>query len=184
MIDHDLISELIRYICAMSRRHTENHIGQNISRIRELRRIKQSTLATALNMSQQAVSMMEKKANIDDDLLARVAQALEVKPERVRNFDDDLFLNFFNGMGQPQETTDSKIVPFHTIQVLNRLIEALDENKRLYERLLEAEKSKTAWLEKLFANTELLNNGTYFPHKDNESEDMKENIPYLGLQLA
>ena len=168
----------------MNRRNIENHIGQNISRIRELRGMKQSTLAMSLTMSQQAVSMMEKKANIDDDLLERVAQALEVRPESIRNFDDDAFWNFVSGIGQPQATVDRKIVPFHTIQILNRLIEVLDENKRLYERLLEAEKLKTAWMEKIFANSELSNTSTYFRHKDNESEDMKENIPYQRLQLA
>jgi len=37
---------------------TKNHIGRKISRIRELRDMKQEALAQAVGMSQQAISMI------------------------------------------------------------------------------------------------------------------------------
>lgn len=52
------------------------HIGRNISRIRELRQMKQEALAIALGMSQQTVSHMENSETIDEDKLQKVAEAL------------------------------------------------------------------------------------------------------------
>ena len=43
---------------------TKNHIGRKISRIRELRGMKQEALAAALGVSQQAVSTIENSENI------------------------------------------------------------------------------------------------------------------------
>ena len=45
------------------------HIGRKISRIRELRGIKQETLAQELGVSQQAVSKLEQSEAVDDDKL-------------------------------------------------------------------------------------------------------------------
>jgi transcriptional regulator with XRE-family HTH domain len=41
------------------------HIGRKISKIRELKGMKQETLALELGISQQAVSKMEQSADVD-----------------------------------------------------------------------------------------------------------------------
>ncbi|GAA6773402.1 hypothetical protein AAGS39_41630 [Flavobacterium sp. CGRL2] len=42
------------------------HIGRNISRIRELKDMKQEALAQALGISQQAVSAIENSETVDE----------------------------------------------------------------------------------------------------------------------
>ena len=54
------------------------HIGRKISRIRELRGMKQETLAEELGISQQSVSQMEQNENLEDEKLDKVAKALGV----------------------------------------------------------------------------------------------------------
>lgn len=50
-----------------------NHIGRKIARIRELRGMKQETLAEELGISQQSVSHLEQSETLEDDKLERVA---------------------------------------------------------------------------------------------------------------
>jgi transcriptional regulator with XRE-family HTH domain len=72
------------------------HIGRKIERIRELRGMKQDTLATALGITQQAVSKMEASENVDDERLQKVATALGVTPDAIRNFNEDAIFNNIN----------------------------------------------------------------------------------------
>lgn len=119
---------------------TKNHIGRKISRIRELRNMKQEALAQAMGTNQQAISIMENSETIDEEKLAEVAKALGVTPEAIKNFSEEAVINYFNNF------TDNKgpIYTGHhcTFNPLDKLVEAYEENKRLYERLLEAEKKK------------------------------------------
>lgn len=116
---------------------TKNHIGRKISRIRELRDMKQEALAQAMGTNQQAISMMENSETIDDEKLIEVARALGVSVEAIKNFSEEGVINYFNTF------TDNSAGTFNnhcTFNPLDKLIEAYEENKKLYERLLEAEK--------------------------------------------
>ena len=62
---------------------TKNHIGRKISRIRELRDMKQDALAQAMGTSQQSISILENSETIDEDKLVEVAKALGVTPEAI-----------------------------------------------------------------------------------------------------
>ncbi|KOP35666.1 MULTISPECIES: helix-turn-helix domain-containing protein, partial [unclassified Flavobacterium] len=53
-----------------------NHIGRKISRIRELRDMKQEALAQALGTNQQAISIIENSETIDDEKLQAIAEIL------------------------------------------------------------------------------------------------------------
>jgi len=53
---------------------TNHHIGKKIARIRELRGMKQETLAEELGISQQSVSNMEQSESLDTEKLERVAK--------------------------------------------------------------------------------------------------------------
>lgn len=63
-----------------------NHIGRKISRIRELRDMKQEALAQALGTNQQAISAIENSGTIDEDKLVEVAKALGVTVEAIKKF--------------------------------------------------------------------------------------------------
>ncbi|MBL1408428.1 helix-turn-helix domain-containing protein [Sphingobacterium faecale] len=128
----------------------ENKIGSKISRLRELRGMKQEALATALGVSQQTVSNMERSAEIEEDLLAQVSQVLGVTPDAIRNFDEEAVFNIINTFNDNSSNNGAwSTQPTFTFNPIEKLLEAHEENKKLYERLLEAEKSKVELLERL-----------------------------------
>jgi len=129
-----------------------NHIGRKISRIRELRDMKQEALAQALGTNQQAISAIENSETIDEEKLIEVAKALGVTVEAIKNFSEEGVINYFNTF---TDTKDSQMNFGNgngnncTFNPLDKLMEAVEENKNLYERLLQAEKDKIEYLEKL-----------------------------------
>ena len=113
------------------------HIGRNISRIRELRGMKQEALAIAIGVSQQTISNIEASETVEEDKLELIAKELGVTAEAIKNFSEEGVINYFNNF------TDNSAGTFNnhcTFNPLDKLIEAYEENKKLYERLLEAEK--------------------------------------------
>ncbi|PVX46758.1 DNA-binding XRE family transcriptional regulator [Flavobacterium sp. 103] len=130
-----------------------NHIGRKISRIRELKDMKQEALAQALGTNQQAVSIMENSETIEEEKLMEVAKALGVSVEAIKNFTEEGVFNYFNTFTE-NDFSNSQGANFGnnntcTFNPLDKLMESVDENKRLYERLLQSEKDKIEYLEKL-----------------------------------
>ena len=80
----------------MSTLSRPKHIGRNISRIRELRDMKQEALAQALGTNQQAISAMENSETIDEEKLTAVAKALGVTAEGIKNYSDENILSIIN----------------------------------------------------------------------------------------
>jgi len=131
----------------MSTATKTSHIGRKISRIRELRGMKQEALAAELGISQQSVSSLEQSEHIEDEKLEKVAKVLGVSKEAIENFSEEGIFNYFsnfydNSTGQVYNNNC-------TFNPLDKLLESVEENKKLYERLLKAEKEKIAYLEKL-----------------------------------
>ena len=124
-----------------------NHIGRKIARIRELRGMKQETLAEELGMSQQNVSHLEQSETIEEEKLEKVAKALGVTKEGVENFSEEAILNI---IGNTYNVDNSSAVNYGCIiNPIEKLFQAYEENKKLYERLIQAEKDKVVYLEKL-----------------------------------
>ncbi|MFD1603753.1 helix-turn-helix domain-containing protein [Flavobacterium artemisiae] len=130
-----------------------NHIGRKISRIRELRDMKQEALAQALGITQQTISNIENSETIDEDRLAEVAKALGVTVESIKNFFEESVINYFNNIYDNDFSHSIGAVPINpnncSFNPLDKMMEMVEENKKLYERLLESEKEKIAYLEKL-----------------------------------
>jgi transcriptional regulator with XRE-family HTH domain len=118
------------------------HIGRNISRIRELREMKQEALATAIGVSQQTISNIENSETVEDDKLQEIAKALGVSPEAIKNFSEEGVINYFANFYDSSVNNGS-------IHASNCTFNPLDKVVELYERLVQAEKDKTAYLEKL-----------------------------------
>ncbi|MEN2488449.1 helix-turn-helix transcriptional regulator [Flavobacterium sp. B11] len=137
----------------MSTLSKPSHIGRKISRIRELRDMKQEALAQALGISQQAVSNIENSENVDDERLIDVAKALGVTVEAIKNFSEESVFNYFNTFNDTNNTGAFNFGTNNcTFNPLDKLIEAYEENKKLYERLVQAEKDKVEYLEKILKN--------------------------------
>jgi transcriptional regulator with XRE-family HTH domain len=122
------------------------HIGRKIARIRELRGMKQETLAEELGISQQSVSHIEQSESLEDAKLESVAKVLGVTKEGIENFSEEAI---FNIIGNTYHDQSSSLNYNCTFNPLDKLVEAYEENKKLYERLVQAEKDKVAYLEKL-----------------------------------
>ncbi|QSB27100.1 helix-turn-helix domain-containing protein [Flavobacterium sp. CLA17] len=121
----------------MSTATKPNHIGRKISRIRELKDMKQEALAQALGTNQQAVSIIENSETIDEEKLIEVAKALGVTVEAIKNFSEEAVFNYFNNF-YDNEINGSVVAP----QSNHCNFNPLDKVVELYERLVQAEKEK------------------------------------------
>ena len=133
----------------MSTATKTSHIGRKISRIRELRGMKQEALAAELGISQQSVSSLEQSEQIEDEKLEKVAKILGVSKEAIENFSEEAIVNYFNTFNNTVSSSNFGHHNTCTFNPLDKLVDSYEENKKLYERLLEAEKEKVAYLEKL-----------------------------------
>jgi transcriptional regulator with XRE-family HTH domain len=113
-------------------------LGKKIKRIRELKGIKQEALASKLGISQQTISLLEQSDKIDEERLAQVAKALDVSVEAIKNFNEDAAINnfnynTFNDSSSLNSGNENNLCTFNPIE---KLIDVMEENKQLYERLL------------------------------------------------
>lgn len=123
------------------------HHGRNIKRIREIQGIKQEALALELgeDWNQKKISLLESKENIDSDLLNQVAKALRIPPEAIENYDEEKTINIFSNTYHD----NSSILGTYNFNPIEKWVEALEENKRLYEALLKEKDEKIKLLEVL-----------------------------------
>jgi len=127
----------------MSTATKPKHIGRNISRIRELRGMKQEALAEAIGISQQTVSGIEGSEEVDTKRLVEIAKVLGVTIEAIENFSEESVFNYFN----TYYDSSSNNGPQGTGNTCN--FNPLDKVVELYERLVQSEKDKVEYLEKL-----------------------------------
>ena len=126
----------------MSTETKPKHIGRNISRIRELRGMKQGALADAIGTSQQTISGIETSETVDFEKLVQIAKALGVTIEAIENFTEESVFNFFNNFYDNSSNNGA-------IHAANCTFNPLDKVVELYERLVQSEKDKVEYLEKL-----------------------------------
>jgi len=120
------------------------HIGRNIRRLRELRGMKQETLAQKLGVTQQAISHLEQSETIDEDKLQKVAEVLEINAEDIRNFREDLIFHnnvndngtVFNYIDQYQTNSLEKVIEIYErlIKEKDTLLQQKDEVIEMYKK--------------------------------------------------
>lgn len=125
----------------------KKHIGRNIAKIREMRGIKQEALAELLGVSQQKISLYENTEDLEDTKLEPIAKALEISVEALKNFSEEAVFNIISNTFNENSSNNNNYLC--TINPIDKLIEVYDENKKLYERLLESEKEKSRLIEEL-----------------------------------
>lgn len=126
------------------------HHGRNIRRFREMLNIKQEGLAYELggDWSQKKVSLLEQKEIVEQEILEEVAKILNVPAEAIKKFDEQSAVNI---IAQTVNNHDQSASVFYNpvFNPIEKWIEALEENKSLYERLLKSEQEKVVLLQKL-----------------------------------
>lgn len=114
------------------------HQGKNAKKYREAKNVKQEVIAQELNISQQAVSNLEKRAELDDATIKVYSLVLGIDEVFIRNVADDYSIettsNFFDN--------SSQILNFNP---LDKVVELFSDKDTLYERML-ADKEKTSEL--------------------------------------
>jgi len=123
-------------------KNTRMHLGRKISRLRELRGMKQETLALELGVSQQAVSKLEQAEVIEDSTLEKIAVVLGLPVDSIRNFDEEKMIYNIQNNYENSNNTGANIGYQVTFNPLEKVIELYEENKNLYEKLLASEKEK------------------------------------------
>ena len=119
------------------------HIGRKISKIRELRGMKQETLAAELGISQQAVSKIEQSADVDGEALEKISKILGVPADAIKNFNDDAVLNIISNTFTSQDTSTLNAINFQpSFNPIDKIVELYNEKIALLERLLQSEKEK------------------------------------------
>lgn len=127
------------------------HHGRNIKRFRELFGLKQEALAIELgeDWSQKKVSRLEENEIVDDEVLQQIAGVLKVPVAAIKNFTEEGAATYFNTFNDNSGSGSCSNYSTFNFNSPDDYLKLIEENKRLYERLLEAEKEKVALLEKL-----------------------------------
>lgn len=126
------------------------HQGRNVKRFREMMGLKQEALADKLggDWTQKKISYIETKEIIEPDLLEQLALALKVPAEAIRNFSEEAAINIIATTFTSQDNSFGYQCTFN-INPIEKWIETIEENKKLYEALLKSERDKITLLEKL-----------------------------------
>jgi transcriptional regulator with XRE-family HTH domain len=128
------------------------HIGRKIGRIRELRGIKQEYLASELGISQQSISKIEQSETVEEDKLQQIAQVLGVTAEAIKNFSEEAVINIISSTLHDNAGSVNNNCTLN-FNPMDKLLEVIEENKKLYERLLQAEKEKNGACEEFCVST-------------------------------
>jgi transcriptional regulator with XRE-family HTH domain len=126
------------------------HEGRNIKRFREMLGIKQDALAAELgeDWTQKKISLLEQKETVEPEILEQVAKVLKVSPEAIRGFSEEAAINIISSTLHDNAGSINNNCSL-TFNPVDKWMEALAENKALYERLLKEKEEKIALLEKI-----------------------------------
>lgn len=121
---------------------SNQHMGLKIGSVRRLIGITQQELAERLKITKQAISKLEQTENVDDERLSKVAIALGVSLEGLKNFNTEHVLyytnNFYENCGVT--ATNGGMVGTGKIETVNTF--PIEPAMKLYEELLKMEKEK------------------------------------------
>lgn len=131
------------------------HEGRNVKRFREMMGLKQEALAEKLgdDWTQKKISLLESKETIEPEILEQVAKALNVSTKAIQTFDEEKAITFIQNNYEGANANASSVVVGYqcTFNSFEKWIEAIEENKKLYNELLKSERERVALLEKMLA---------------------------------
>ncbi|WP_081168907.1 helix-turn-helix domain-containing protein [Niastella populi] len=127
------------------------HQGRAVKRIREILQVKQETLASELGISQQSVSLLETKETIDPETLEQIAKTLKVPVDAIKNYNEEAAVSFVSSFHDNSVSHVIGNYGTYNFNPIDKWVEAIDKNERLYEALLKSEREKIALLEKMLS---------------------------------
>lgn len=109
-----------------------NH-GANVRRWREWRNINQDVLAEQIGVSQATLSSYEKKEKLEQDVLDKVAKALDIPVESITELEQGTAINIISST---LHDNSGSIFNSPTFNPLDKVVQLYDEKIALYERML------------------------------------------------
>lgn len=113
------------------------HHGRNVKRFREMFGVKQEILAEQLGLSQQTISRFESQEELDEETLGKIAKALKIPVEAIKNFTEE---SAFNIVANTFTDSSSAVQYQCSFNPIDKIVE-------LYDKLLQSEKEKVALLQ-------------------------------------
>lgn len=113
---------------------SKRHVGSNIQRIRTYLGIKQSALAADTGLNQQEISAIEHQEHVEEGILTKIADALGVTTDMIKNFDVERAIYQINHVRDNTFTDGATAISQH-FNPIEKIVE-------LYERLLKSEREK------------------------------------------
>lgn len=112
-----------------------NH-GANVRRWREWRGINQDVLAEMIGVSQATLSGYEKKDKLEQDVLEKLAKALDIPIEAITELEQGTAINIFSGTFSDFKDNAAIFNSYPTFNPIDKVVELYDEKIALYERML------------------------------------------------
>lgn len=132
------------------------HEGRNVKRFREMLGIKQDALAADMgdDWNQQKISLLEQKETIDLSLLKQISAALKIPVEAFQNFDEEQAINIIsNTINNNDNANGNSLFSYYpTINPIEKWLEAMEENKKLYERMIKEKDNMILTLQTMLEN--------------------------------
>ncbi|MGJ1323842.1 helix-turn-helix domain-containing protein [Sphingobacterium faecium] len=110
-------------------------VGRNISFIRNLKGIKQETVAIELGITQPEYSLIENSEEIEDSIIRQIAQILNVTPEIIKEFNEN------QAFYSIENKVDNSAI-HENGHGIHQIFSPVDKVVELYERLLASEREK------------------------------------------
>ncbi|MGB3103939.1 helix-turn-helix domain-containing protein [Sphingobacterium siyangense] len=110
-------------------------IGRNIRFLRNLKGLKQETVALELGISQPEYSLIENSDNVDESIIEQVAKILDITPEVIKEFNENQA--FYSIENRVDNTTIHE-----NGHGIHQIFSPVDKVVELYERLLASEREK------------------------------------------
>ena len=128
------------------------HLGYNVKRLREILGVKQEDLAERMQLSQQSISKLENKDDLDNETLEKVANALNIPSEAIKRFTDEGAVHVISNTFADNTSIATVINNYPINNPIERIVQLYDEKVELYERMLKSAEEKVALLEELLRN--------------------------------
>lgn len=127
------------------------HQGRNVKRFREMLGIKQEALALELgdDWNQRKISLLEQKEIVEPELLEKIAKVLKVPAESIKNFDEEAAISYINTFHDNSVSHVIGNYGTYNFHPIDKWMEALEENKKLYAALLKEKDDKIELLQKM-----------------------------------
>lgn len=115
-------------------------LGLKIKKVREIKNFTQEYMAKELGVSQSTYSNYENlESDVSPDMLDRIAQILNVRPEMIEKFDDQLIFNnnsFADQSVQYCNTLNQYVIDSEIEKLYKKNIQLLEEKVKALEKEL------------------------------------------------